>query len=83
MSMIQQRLDNEAGTFQRGDYSDPAKPNICQGFRNFRPASQIKVSYPEVAARAAIIFANNESPMVIHRWFGAQLPEHSGRRKAE
>jgi hypothetical protein len=88
VSLIRQHLKHEAGRFQRGDYSDPAKlhgPDM-PGLKELQAgASQIEVSYAEVPAGAAITFQTTNLHLLtaIHRWFGAQLSEHGADAKAE
>jgi hypothetical protein len=88
VSLIRQHLKREAGRFQRGDYSDPAKlhgPDM-PGLKELQSgASQVEVSYAEVPAGAAITFQTKNLHLLtaIHRWFGAQLSEHGADAKAE
>jgi len=88
VALIRRHLQREAGKFQRGDYSDPAKlhgsdmPGLQELEAN---ASQIKVSYSELPQGAQINFKTESLRLLtaIHRWFGAQLSEHGADAKAE
>ena len=88
VSLIRQHLRHEAGSFQRGDYSDPAKLHGADmpGLKELEAgASHIKVSYTKLPAGAAITFQTTDIHLLtaIHRWFGAQLSEHGADAKAE
>lgn len=88
VSLIRQHLKHEAGRFQRGDYSDPAKLHGAgmPGLKELQAgASHIKISYMELPAGAAITFQTTDIHLLtaIHRWFGAQLSEHGADAKAE
>ncbi|MEJ2760496.1 MAG: hypothetical protein P8126_02860 [Gammaproteobacteria bacterium] len=88
VSLIRQHLKHEAGRFQRGDYSDPAKLHGADmpGLKELEAgASHIKVSYMELPAGAAITFRTADIHLLtaIHRWFGAQLSEHGADARAE
>lgn len=88
IALIRRHLEHEAGKFQRGDYSEPAKlhgsdmPGLKELEEN---ASQIRVSYSELSRGAQITFKTKDlrSLTAIHRWFGAQLSEHGADARAE
>lgn len=87
-ALIRRHLEHEAGKFQRGDYSDPAKlhGSNMPGLKELEAnASQIKVSYSELPEGAQITFKTKSLRLLtaIHRWFGAQLSEHGADAKAE
>ena len=88
VALIRRHLEREAGKFQRGDYSDPAKLHGADmpGLKELEAnASQIKISYSELPDGAQIIFKTKSLRLLtaIHRWFGAQLSEHGADAKAE
>jgi len=86
--LIQQHLREEAGRFQHGDYSDPAKLHgvTMPGLNALQLGAQhIKVSYSGLPDGAEITFETTDLHLLtaIHRWFGAQLSEHGADAKAE
>lgn len=88
VALIRRHLEREAGKFQRGDYSDPAKlhGSNMPGLKELEAhTSQIKVSYSELPDGAQITFKTKSLRLLtaIHRWFGAQLSEHGADAKAE
>ncbi|TBW54352.1 hypothetical protein EZI54_14580 [Marinobacter halodurans] len=88
VALIRHHLEHEAGRFQRGDYSDPAKlhGSDMPGLKELEAsASQIGVSYSELPEGAQITFKTNSLRLLtaIHRWFGAQLSEHGADARAE
>lgn len=88
IEQIRAHLRQEAGRFQRGDYSDPAKLHGADmpGLKELqRDAGHIKVTYTELPDGAAIEFRTTDLQLLtaIHRWFGAQLSEHGPDAKAE
>lgn len=88
IELIQQHLQHEAGRFQQGDYSDPAKLHGANmpGLSELQEgASRIKVSYAPLPNGAEITFETSDLHLLtaIHRWFGAQLSEHGADAKAE
>lgn len=81
IGLIQQHLQQEAGAFQRGDYSDPARLHgeEMPGLAALRAgASRVKVRYKVLPAGAEITFETADIHLLtaIHQWFGAQLSEH-------
>jgi hypothetical protein len=88
ITLIRQHLREEAGRFERGDYSDPAKlhgatmPGITQLQHG---ADRVKVTYSDLPDGAEITFDTPDLHLLtaIHRWFGAQLSEHGADAKAE
>lgn len=88
VALIQKHLKHEAGTFQLGDYSDPARLHGADmpGLKELRTAaSGIRISYTKLSAGAEITFETTDLHLLtaIHRWFGAQLSEHGADAKAE
>ena len=88
VALIRRHLAHEAGKFQHGDYSDPAKlhGSDMPGLEELEGgASEIKVSYAEVPEGAQITFETESLRLLtaIHRWFGAQLSEHGADAKPE
>lgn len=88
VSLVRQHLKYEAGRFQHGDYSDPAKLHGTDmpGLKELQAeASRIRVSYVELPMGAAITFQTDDLHLItaIHRWFGAQLSEHGADARAE
>ena len=88
ITLIQQHLQYEAESFQRGDYSDPSllHGTDMPGLKELQiGASHIKVSYASVPAGAEITFETTDLHLLtaIHRWFGAQLSEHGADARAE
>jgi len=88
VALIRRHLELEAGKFQHGDYSDPAKlhGSDMPGLEELEEgASEIKVSYAEVPEGAQITFETKSLRLLtaIHRWFGAQLSEHGADAKPE
>jgi hypothetical protein len=86
--LIQQHLREEAGRFQHGDYSDPAKLHgvTMPGLKELQLGAQrVKVSYSDLPDGAEITFETTDPHLLtaIHRWFGAQLSEHGADAKAE
>jgi len=86
--LIQQHLRQEAGRFQRGDYSDPAMLHGANmpGLKELHiGAKRVKVSYFELAEGAEIAFTTADPHLLtaIHRWFGAQLSEHGSDARPE
>ncbi len=88
IALIRQHLRLEAGKFQRGDYSDPARlhgkdmPGLKELEAN---AARIKITYRELPEGAQIIFTTHNLHLLtaIHRWFGAQLSEHGADARPE
>jgi hypothetical protein len=88
ITLIRQHLREEAGRFQRGDYSDPANlhgatmPGLIELQQG---AERVRVTYSDLPDGAEIIFETLDVHMLtaIHRWFGAQLSEHGADAKAE
>jgi hypothetical protein len=86
--LIRQHLEHEAGKFQHGDYSDPARlhgadmPGLHELHAN---AARIRVTYRQLPNGAQITFHTRDlaSLTAIHRWFGAQLSQHGADAKAE
>jgi hypothetical protein len=81
IALIQQHLKHEAGLFQKGNYSDPAKLHGADmpGLKELEAgASHIRVSYAALRNGAEITFTTTDIHLLtaIHRWFGAQLSEH-------
>jgi len=88
IALIQQHLRHEAGRFQQGDYSDPAKLHGADmpGLKELQTgASQIEVSYAALPSGAEITFRTTDLHLLtaLHRWFGAQLSEHGADARAE
>jgi hypothetical protein len=88
IARIQQHLRHEAGQFQQGDYSDPAKLHGADmpGLKDLQAgASRIKVSYAAHPSGAEITFETTDLYLLtaLHRWFGAQLSEHGADARAE
>jgi len=88
IALIQQHLRHEAMSFQRGDYSDPAKLHGADmpGLKELQKgASRIRVSYSSLPAGAEIKFETAELQLLtaLHRWFGAQLSEHGAHARTE
>jgi hypothetical protein len=88
VALIQQHLQHEAVSFQRGDFSDPATLHGADmpGLKELQfGASNIKVSYASLPEGAQITFETTELRLLtaLHRWFGAQLSEHCADAKAE
>lgn len=86
--LIQQHLRQEAGRFQRGDYSDPAMLHGANmpGLKELHiGAKRVKVSYFELGEGAEIAFTTADPHLLtaIHRWFGAQLSEHGSDARPE
>jgi hypothetical protein len=86
--LIQQHLQHEAEAFQRGDYSDPASLHGADmpGLKELQSgAAQIKVSYSALSTGAQLSFETTDRLLLtaIHKWFGAQLSEHSADAKLE
>ncbi|MGA8276792.1 MAG: hypothetical protein WB784_01150 [Rhodanobacteraceae bacterium] len=88
VALIQQHLHHEAGQFQKGNYSDPAKLHGVDmpGLKDLEAgASYIKVTYAALRNGAEITFTTTDIHLLtaIHRWFGAQLSEHGADAKPE
>ena len=88
IALIQQHLRHEAASFQRGDYSDPAKLHgaAMPGLNELQSgASRIKISVTMLPAGAEITFITADPHLLtaLHRWFGAQLSEHGPDARAE
>ncbi len=88
IALIQQHLQHEAESFQKGNYADPAKLHgeDMPGLNELREgASRIGVSYAALPAGAEIAFKTSDIHLLtaIHRWFGAQLSEHGADAKPE
>jgi len=88
IALIQQHLRDEAGRFQHGDYSDPARLHgaTMPGLEELQKGAQlVKVSYSELPDGAEITFQTTDLHVLtaIHRWFGAQLSEHGVDAKPE
>lgn len=88
VGLIRQHLKHEAGKFDHGDYSDPARlhgaemPGLAELQEN---ASAVDVSYSELPAGGQLRFEAEDWTLVtaIHRWFGAQLSDHGADARAE
>lgn len=88
VTLIRHHLREEAGRFQHGDYSDPAKLHgaTMPGLKELQKGAQsVNVSYSELPDGAEITFETSDLHVLtaIHRWFGAQLSEHGADAKAE
>jgi hypothetical protein len=88
IALIQQHLQQEAGRFQHGDYSDPAMLHGADmpGLRDLQAgASRIKVTYAALPSGAEITFETTDLHLLtaLHRWFGAQLSEHGADARSE
>lgn len=88
VKLIQQHLREEAGRFQNGNYSDPAKLHGVDmpGLKELQLGAQrVKVSYSNLPEGGEITFETADPHLLtaIHRWFGAQLSEHGADAKAE
>ena len=88
IARIRQHLRYEAGRFQRGDYSDPAKLHGADmpGIKELQAgAAHIKISYGDLPAGGEIVFETGDLHMLtaLHRWFGAQLSEHGADARPE
>jgi len=86
--MIRQHLRHEAGEFQAGRYTDPARLHGADmpGLRELEAgAALVTVSYSDLPDGGQISFATQDLRLLtaIHRWFGAQLSEHGADAKAE
>jgi hypothetical protein len=82
ISLIRQHLQHEATRFRVGDFSDPTSlhgsdipgvGDLTQG------AARITVEYAELPDGAQITFTTGDLQLLtaLHRWFGAQLSDHS------
>jgi ATP-dependent Clp protease ATP-binding subunit ClpA len=81
VALIQQRLQQDAEAFRRGDYSDPASSQGADmpGVKDLQAgAAHIRVSYSALPTGAEIAFETTDRHLLtaIHRWFGAQLSKH-------
>jgi hypothetical protein len=79
--MIQHHLEHEAGLFQKGDFSDPARLHGKQmpGLSDLAAAgSRLQVQYIPTPDGAKVSFTSNDIHVItaVHRWFGAQLSDH-------
>jgi hypothetical protein len=88
VAMIQQHLHHEAESFQKGDYTDPAKLHGMgmPGLSDLQAgAAKVTVTYAELPAGAQITFETADLHLLtaIHRWFGAQLSEHGADARTE
>ena len=88
IKLIQEHLKHEAGEFEQGNYSDPARLHGAgmPGLKELQAGTAaIKISYTEMPLGAAITFTTDDLYLLtaIHRWFGAQLSEHGADAKAE
>jgi hypothetical protein len=86
--LIQQHLQHEAQQFQKRNYSDPARLHGADmpGLKDLEEgASQIRVAYTALPNGAEITFETTDLHLLtaVHRWFGAQLPEHGADAKPE
>ncbi len=86
--LVRQHLRLEAGKFQHGDYSDPARLHGADmpGLRALHAnAARIRVTYAQLPDGAQITFHTRDlaSLTAVHRWFGAQLSQHGADAKAE
>lgn len=88
IALIRQHLRHEAEAFQKGDFGDPGHLHgaAMPGLADVKAgASQIRVTYAELANGAQMSFETNDLHTItaIHRWFGAQLSEHGADARAE
>ena len=88
ITLIQRHLKHEAGLFQKGDYSDPAKlhGDDMPGLKDLQAgSSHITVTYSALPDGAKITFETGDLHLLtaLHRWFGAQLSEHGADARAE
>jgi hypothetical protein len=88
VTLIRAHLREEAGRFQHGDFSDPAKLRgvTMPGLKELLLGAQrVKISYSDLPGGAEITFETTDPHLLtaIHRWFGAQLSEHGADAKAE
>jgi hypothetical protein len=79
--MIQHHLEHEAGLFQKGDFSDPARLHGKQmpGLSDLAAAgAKLHVRYSTMSDGAQVSFRSNDIHVItaVHRWFGAQLSDH-------
>ena len=88
ITLIRQHLREEAGRFQRGDYSDPADLHgaTMPGLSELQHgAERVRVAYADLVDGGEITFRTLDLHLLtaIHRWFGAQLSEHGADARAE
>jgi hypothetical protein len=88
IALIRKHLQHEAGRFQQGDFSDPAKLHGADmpGLKDLQAgASRIKVLYAPLPSGAEIKFETTDLHLLtaLHRWFGAQLSEHGADARSE
>lgn len=88
VAFLQAQLRHEATDYKAGNYSQPAKlPGVgMPGVKELQEgAADIKVSYTDLPNGAEIALETTNLTLLtaIHRWFGAQLFEHSASARPE
>lgn len=83
VALIREHLQQVAGRFARGDFTDPAAihGDDMPGLEELRRArsGQIEVVYGELPRGAQIEYATRDPALIaaLHRWFDAQLSDHA------
>jgi len=83
IGLIRQHLTKISQEFARGDFSDPARihgedmPGLAE-LRSAQPG-KLRVEYRELPNGAEIVYSSDDPALIaaVHRWFDAQLAEHS------
>jgi hypothetical protein len=81
ITLIQSHLQHEAGKFQRGDFSDPARihgdemPGLTELKSGF---AQIEIRYTALPNGGEIRYTTTDPALVsaLHHWFMAQVSDH-------
>ena len=83
IKFIREHLSKISQEFMQGDFSDPAKIHgeAMPGLSELRAAQpgQIKIVYKELPNGAEIDYSTDNAKLIkaIHKWFDAQLTDHS------
>ncbi len=83
IKLIQAHLQEEAGKFSDGDFSDPATIHGAEmpGLAELqRGADRINVQYEPLPNGARLRYSSNDPTLVavLHEWLGAQNTDHNG-----
>lgn len=81
IALIRAHLREEAASFSRGDFSDPAAihGDTMPGLAELRAsAGQIDVRYSDLPDGAQISYRTDDPALIeaLHHWFAAQLSDH-------
>ena len=82
IDLIRSHLAEEAGAFQRGDYSDPARIHGMNmpGVEELEAdATRVDLSYEDIEAGGRVTYSTSDPELVeaLHAWFDRQNTDHA------